>query len=247
MYDLKDRVLLLTGASGGIGKAIAAYFHELGARALLLDLREDKISEVARGLDPTGKRIAGMKYDAGQPQDATAAVETCLKLFGRLDFVIPAAAIYEEHGFAEMSDEQWRKTMTINVDGVFYICRRAVPAMSENGSIVLIASEAGHRGATPRHAHYGASKGAMLGLMRSLALELAPNIRVNAISPGTIDTPMVAELMRKRGESIISGTPLKRLGTPREVAAAAAFLCSDGAAFMTGQALHPNGGSFIGG
>lgn len=247
MYDFKDRVLLLTGASGGIGKAIAEQFHEHGARALLLDLSDGKIGELAHALDPTGKRIAGMKYDASRPEDATAAVDTCLRLFGRLDFVIPAAAIYEEHGFAEMSDDEWRKTMSINVDGVFYICRRAVPVMAENGSIVLVASEAGHRGATPRHAHYGTSKGAMLGLMRSLALELAPNIRVNAISPGTIDTPMVAELMRKRGESIISGTPMKRLGTPREVAAAAAFLCSDGAAYMTGQALHPNGGSFIGG
>ncbi len=247
MYDLKDRVLLLTGASGGIGKAIAEQFHELGASALLLDLDGDRTREVARGLDPAGKRIAGMKYDAARPEDATEAVAACLRLFGRLDFVIPAAAIYEEHGFAEMSDEQWRKTMSINVDGVFYICRRAVPVMADMGSIVLIASEAGHRGSTPRHAHYGTSKGAMLGLMKALALELAPRIRVNAISPGTIDTPMVAELMRSRGESIISGTPMKRLGTPREVAAAAAFLCGDGASYMTGQALHPNGGSYIGG
>lgn len=247
MYDLKDRVLLLTGAGGGIGKAIAEHFHELGARILLADLDGERLAALARTLDPGGERVIAVKYDAAVPEDATAAVETCLSRFGRLDFVIPAAAIYEDHPFTEMTDAQWRKTLAINLDGVFYICRRAVPVMADKGSIVIIASDAAHEGASPGHAHYGASKGAVLGLAKALAKELAPRLRVNAISPGCIDTPMIDGFMRRWGESMLAATPLKRLGLPREVATVAAFLCSDGAAFMTGQALHPNGGSHIGG
>lgn len=245
MYDFKDRVLLLTGAAGGIGQAIAEAFHESGAKLFLADMDEARLRSVAQRLKDDQCSIA--QYDAGLPDDATAVVDSCVRRYGRIDFVVPAAAIYEEVRFSDMSDEQWRRTMSINLDSVFYLCRRAIPHMPENSSIVLIASDAGHHGATPGHAHYGASKGGVLGLARSLARELAPNIRVNAISPGAIDTPMIKELMQKWGDAILSGTPLNRLGSPREVAAVATFLCSDGAAFMTGQSLHPNGGSYING
>ncbi len=247
MDGLNEKVLLLTGASGGIGKATAELFHEAGARLLLADINEAAVQELASRLSPRGKRTIATKYDALLPDDATKVVDLCMRQFGQIDFLIPAAAIYEEAFLLDMTDDDWRKTMAINLDSVFYICRRAIRVMVDGGSIVLIASDAGHQGATPGHAHYGASKGGVLGLARSLARELAPRIRVNAISPGAIDTPMIADLMLKWGDSILSSTPMNRLGSPKEVASVAAFLCSAGASFMTGQSLHPNGGSYIGG
>jgi 3-oxoacyl-[acyl-carrier protein] reductase len=243
--DFSGRVLLLTGASGGIGAAIARRFHECGANVLLADVNESAVRGLATALDPLGSRVEAIKYDASRPEDADAAVRVCMNRFGKIDFLVPAAAIYEDHPFATMTDEQWRKTLAINLDGVFYIVRRAVAVMRPGSTVVTIASEAGHGGASPEHAHYGASKGAILGLTRSLAKELAPDIRVNTVSPGTIDTPMVEALMRKRGKAILGATPLARLGTPREVADAVVFLCSDAATYITAQAIHVNGGSYI--
>src|SRR5690606_40591374 len=126
----------------------------------------------------------------------------------------------------------------------FYTCRVIAPLLREGGAIVTIASVAGHRGSY-QHAHYAAAKGAVLAFSRSLALELAPRIRVNAVSPGLIDTPMVQPLLDVRGEELIAAMPLKRLGRPEEVARAIAFLCSDGASFIHGETLHINGGLYI--
>ena len=245
MTDFSGRVLLLTGASGGIGRAIARAFYRAGAAMVLADLRQESLDELVREL---GERAVALRYDASAPEDATAAVALCLQRFGRLDFLVPAAAIYEEHSFLTMTDDDWRRTMAVNVDGVFYICRRAVPEMPPGSAIVTIASEAAHSGPSVRHAHYGTSKGAVLTLTRSLARELAPDIRVNTVSPGTIDTPMVKDLLRTRGaDTFLRNTPMGRLGTPDEVADAVVFLCSDAARYITGQAIHVNGGSYIGG
>ncbi len=247
MIDFSDRVLLLTGAGGGIGRAIAQVFHEAGASVLLADIREDAAREVARSMDPAGTRTLAMKYDAGRAKDAEAAVRACLERFGRLDYLVPAAAIYEDHSFLKMTDAQWRKTLSVNLDGVFYLCRRAIPVMPEGGAVVTIASEAAHAGSSLGHSHYGASKGGVLTLTQSLARELAPGIRVNTVSPGAIDTPMISDLMGRRGSAILAAIPQARLGRPREVAAAVAFLCSESAAYITGQAIHVNGGSYMGG
>lgn len=242
--DFSGRVLLLTGASGGIGTAIAQLFHRAGASILLADIHEAAVRELARSLDPGGERIEAMTYDASRAEDAAAAVRLCLDRFGKIDFLVPAAAIYEDHPFLTMTDAQWRKTLAVNLDGVFYICRRAVAAMRPGSVVVTIASEAAHMGASIEHSHYGAAKGGVLTLTKSLARELAPNIRVNTVSPGTTDTPMVQTLMRNRGKAILDAIPMARLGTPREVADAVAFLCSDAATYITGQAIHVNGGSY---
>ncbi|MUT24782.1 SDR family oxidoreductase [Mesorhizobium japonicum] len=133
------------------------------------------------------------------------------------------------------------------MDGAFYICRRSIPHIRPGGTIVTIASSAAHEGCSPEHVHYGASKGGVLAFTKSLARELSPNIRVNTVSPGTIDTPMVAELLRQKGGKFLATTPAGRFGTGEEVGNAVAFLCSTASSYIMGQAIHVNGGAYMGG
>lgn len=170
--------------------------------------------------------------------------EACRDRFGHADFLVTGAGVYRDQLVASMSDEQWRETLGINLDGVFFTCRAVAPLLRDGGAIVNIASMAGHRGSY-QHAHYAAAKGAVLSFSRSLALELAPRIRVNAVSPGLIDTPLIRPLLAAKGDELIKATPLKRLGRPEEVARAVAFLCSDWASFVNGETLHINGGLCI--
>ena len=144
-----------------------------------------------------------------------------------------------------MTDEKWAETIGINLDGVFYTCRAAVPKLRDGGAVVNIASMAGHRGSY-QHAHYAAAKGGVLTFSRSLMHELAPRgIRVNCVSPGLIDTPLIQPLLAVQGDTLLKATPLKRLGTTEEVAKAIAFLCSDWASFVNGETLHINGGLYV--
>lgn len=247
MSDFTGRTLLLTGAGGGIGRAVAARFHAAGANVLLADIESGAAEAAAHALDGGAGRAVGTGYDAASPDDAAAAVALCLKHFGRLDFVVPAAALYEALPFPTMTDEAWRRTVSVNLDGIFYLCRRAVPVLAEGGAIVMIASQSAHAGSSAHHSPYGASKGGVLALAKSMARELAPAIRVNVVSPGIIDTPMAHALLRRKGAGVLDGVPMGRMGEPREVAGAVAFLCGGEASFITGQAIHVNGGAYMSG
>ena len=246
MYNFDQRTLLLTGANGGIGRETARLFLAHGANLVLADLDEAGVAGFARELDPSGERIATLRMDAASPDDCERAVTLAQARFGGIDFLVPSAGLYQAQPVAEMSDAQWRQTLSINLDGVFYLVRRAIPALRENSAIVNLTSVAAHRGAY-YNAHYSASKGGLLSLTRSLARELGPRTRVNAVSPGVIETPMTTELIQKRGADSVEQTPLKRLGHPREIATAIGFLCSDAASFVTGEVLHVNGGLYIAG
>ena len=246
-FDFHGRVLLVTGAASGIGRAIAGYFHACGASVMLGDVNADAATAAAHALDASGTTACAQAYDAAQAVDAQALVNTCIARFGRLDFVVPAAAIYNDRLVEHMGDAQWEETVNVNLNGVFYLVRRAIPVLQEGGAIVTLASQAAHTGAGVEHAHYGATKGALVSFTRTLARELGPAIRVNAVSPGVIDTPMVARALVTRRDEVITNTPLKRLGRPEEVASLIAFLCSDAASFITGEAVLVTGGLYMGG
>ena len=230
---LAGKTVVLTGAGGALGRAIAGLFLDLGSRMVLLDR------------DVSGFP-AGARAIACDVRDATAVDRAMAEAAnaGGIDHMVLAAGIYRPAPLAQMTDADWLDTLAVNLQGAFHCCRAAAPRMNKGGSIVALSSIAGQRGSAA-FSHYAASKGGLLSFVRSLAVELAPDVRVNAVSPGPIDSPMVAPLMEKRGPQILAQTPLGRLGTPDEVARAVAFLASDWASYITGESLQVNGGAYL--
>lgn len=245
--DVSNKAVLITGAAGGIGGASAIYLARMGARVGLCDLPgsglDEKVAEL--NAEERGDHVA-FPADLTRPEEVDALLRQCQASFGRLDCLVTAAGTFPEAAIVDMTDDQWRKVIAINLDSVFYLARGLSPLISDGGAIVNVASVAAHRGSL-NHAHYAAAKAGVLGLTRSLSLELAPRaIRVNAVSPGLIDTAMIRELMATRGDKLQAAIPLSRLGRPDEVASAIAFLCSDAASYITGETLHVNGGFHMG-
>ncbi len=247
MTQFDNQVAVVTGAAGAMGYEIAKKFLENEFRVVLVDVDETRLADVTKALSGYSGNVASVCANSADPEDADKVISGCMARFGRLDFLVPAAAIYEPMPFHQMTDDEWRRTISMNLDGVFYLTKRAVDVMNDGAAIVMISSDGGHAGSMPEYCHYGASKGGILGFMRTLAKELAPDIRVNAVSPGFIDTPMVADVMKQLGDHILENTPMRRMGKPSEIADAVLFLCSDQATFITGQAIHVNGGAYIAG
>jgi 3-oxoacyl-[acyl-carrier protein] reductase len=247
MYDFENKTLLLTGANGGIGRAVAQLFYAHGANLVLADLDHAGLETFAHELGgDVARRVAVLRMDAANPDDAQAAVDTAQARFGGVDYLVPSAGLYLAQPVQEMTDAQWRQTIAINLDGVFYLTRRTIPHLRDGSAIVNLTSMAGHRGAF-YNAHYSASKGGLMSFTRSLARELGPKTRVNAVSPGVIATPMTNDLIARRGQESVEQTPLKRLGHPGEIASVIGFLCSSAASFITGEVIHVNGGLYIAG
>lgn len=246
MFDFSGKTLVLTGANGGITRGIAQTFYELGANMVLADLDEAGLKVFAQELDPSGERVIPLKVDVTKSADCNAAIDLTKEKFGGADFLVTGAGLYRDQMVETMTDGQWREAIGVNLDGAFYFCRNMIPILRDGGSIINIASMAAHRGSF-QHAHYSAAKGAILSFSRSLALEVAPRLRVNSISPGLIDTPLIQPLLKVKGDVLIDSTPLKRLGRPEEVAQLVAYLCSDWSSFITGESIHINGGLYIAG
>lgn len=246
MISFKNKTFLITGAAGGIARATARLVAQHGANVALSDLNPAALAALQAELQALAPdaQVSVHVTDVADPQACRDTAQAVAARFGGIDHLVHAAGIYPEKLVADMGDEEWRKLMQINLDGTFYICRAAIPHLNEGSSIVTLSSIAGQRG-SHAHAHYAASKGAVISFSRSLALELAPKTRVNALSPGIIATPMTKELLAKNEETLLNNTPLKRLGTPDEVAGGIAFLCSDLAGFITAETLQVNGGLYI--
>jgi 3-oxoacyl-[acyl-carrier protein] reductase len=245
-HDFSGRTLVLTGATGGIGRAVARRFYDSGAYLFLIDRDREALDELADTFAALDASVHTLALDVSDPAAADVAAARIEQTYGGVDFLVPAAGIYLAEPLACMTDAQWRQTLAVNLDGVFYLTRRLVPLLRPGSAIVNLSSMAAHRGAF-HNAHYSASKGALLGFTRSIARELAPATRVNAVSPGIIETPMTAELLKTRAEESRQQSILHRLGRAEEVAAAIAFLCSNDASFITAEVLHVNGGLYVSG
>ena len=246
-------VALVTGAASGIGRATALALAEPGpgraAHAVVVaDVDEAGGLETVRLLEEAGATARFAACDVADEDAVAAAVHTATEAFGRLDVLVNNAGVegpvMPVHAQPPV---EWRRVFEVNVHGVFYGVRHALPHMlaAGRGVIVNVASVAGLN-AFPMHAAYAASKHAVVGLTRTVALEAARSgVRVNAVCPGFTDTPMVAEGVGKMGqteEQLVKRIPARRLGRPDEVAAAVAYLCSDAAAYVTGQTLVIDGG-----
>lgn len=244
MLEFQGKIIVITGAAGGIGHAAAKQLLGLGATVVMVDNNRPGLEKAAREIDPEGKRTLLRQLDITSSSACNELYAEIASRCGCIDHFIHCAGIYPQKMVADCTDDEWRKCMSINVDGTFFLCRAAIPHLTQGGSIVLCSSGAGHKGSRS-HAAYAASKGAVLAFMRSLALELAPNVRVNAVSPGIIATSMVEDLISEQGGSLLSSTPLGRYGDPAEVASVAVFLCSSLASFITGETILINGGMYM--
>lgn len=246
---LQQKIALVTGAQQGIGRAIAIAFAETGADVAINYLDDAAAAnEVAEAVRACGRRAVTLQADIAVVAQAGALVARAVEALGPLDILVNNAGVFPRVPLLEMRESDWDHVLDVNLKGSFFCAQaaaRAMVAAARPGVIISMASQA-IRGA-PNGVHYTASKGGIVAMTRAMALELAPHrIRVNAIAPGLTDTAQPrygateAELAERARH-----VPLGRMGQPPEIADSAVFLASDKAAFMTGQTLHVNGGSFM--
>lgn len=235
----EHKTVLITGAAGGIGLECARIFLHSGAHVVLTDLDQELLKQRSAEFDPARVTlIPGNLTEA----EARSTLIRAMEQLGGVDHLILAAGIYEEVAVDVMADSQFDLTLDVNLRSVVQLVREVLPDINEHGSIVTFSSVAGQRG-SKHHAHYAASKAALVAFGRSLSWEVgARGIRVNSVAPGIIATNMTTDLVAKTGTNLLDNTPLQRFGEASEVAHAVAFLASDAASYLTGVTLDVNGG-----
>jgi len=245
---LAGRVAVVTGGTRGIGLAIAAWMLEHGAGVVVSGRDADRLNIAVKELARDGGPVAGLVADAARREDAERLVDMARERFGRLDVLVNNAGITRDGLVIRMKDEDWDRVLETNLKGAFLMTRAASKAMvraKSGGRIVNIASTAGAMG-NAGQANYSAAKAGLIGLTKATARELAHwGILVNAVAPGLIETDMAASLPADAREALLTQVPLKRIGTAREVAEMVGFLAGDGAAYVTGQVFHVNGGLYM--
>jgi 3-oxoacyl-[acyl-carrier protein] reductase len=241
MLDLTGKTALVTGASGGIGRAIATALHRQGATVALSGTRRDALDQLASDLN---ERVHVAPCNLALKDEVESLVPHAEEVMGRLDILVANAGITKDNLFVQLRDEDWEQVVNINLTATFRLARAAVRGMMRRrfGRVIGITSVVGITG-NPGQANYTATKAGMIGMIKSVAQEYAKRgVTANCIAPGFIATPMTDKLNEKQREAILGRVPAGRLGTPEEVAASAVFLASDEAAYVTGQTLHVNGG-----
>lgn len=241
MFDLSGRTALVTGASGGIGGAIAQALHGRGAAVALSGTRREALDALAAELK---ERVHVLPCDLADKEAVEKLVPGAEEAMGQLDILVANAGVTRDNLLVQLRDEDWDQVIAINLTATFRLARAAIRTMMRRrfGRIIGISSVVGFTG-NPGQANYIAAKAGMAGMMKSMAQEYAKRgITANCIAPGFIATAMTDKLNEKQREAILSRVPAGRLGAPADIAAAAVYLASDEAAYVTGQTLHVNGG-----
>jgi 3-oxoacyl-[acyl-carrier protein] reductase len=243
MFEIKDKTALVTGATGGIGGAIAKALHSQGATVAISGRQVDKLEALAKEL---GDRVHVLPCDLGNKAQVAKLIDEAVAKLGRLDILVNNAGLTKDNLFMVMKDEQWDEVIAVNLTSTFMLMRAGARHMMRSktgyGRIINISSVSGIIG-NPGQGNYAASKAGMIGMSKSLAREVASRgITVNCIAPGFISTPMTEALNEKQTATIKEAIPAQKFGTPDDIASAAVYLASQEAAYMTGQTLHVNGG-----
>ena len=241
MFDLSGRCALVTGASGGIGGAIAKALHQAGAKLAISGTRRDALDALAGEL---GDGVQVLPCDLADPAETAALAGQAEEALGQLDILVNNAGLTRDNLSMRMKDEDWALVLEVNLTAGFRLARGAMRGMMKRrwGRIVGITSIVGVTG-NPGQANYAASKAGMIGMSKALAQEVASRgITVNCVAPGFIETAMTDALDEAQQAKLLAGVPAGRLGTPAEIAAAVVYLASSEAAYVTGQTLHVNGG-----
>jgi 3-oxoacyl-[acyl-carrier protein] reductase len=250
MVKLEGKTALITGASRGIGRATAILLAEAGAKvAVHYQKNEQAAAEVKKMVEEKGQECLPVRAEISKRQEVEQMVEKVLEQWGQIDILVNNAGIWTYGEIGAMPEAVWRETMAVNLDGVYYVTNAVVPHMKKQkqGWIVNVASTAAVRGEA-YHSHYAATKGAIISLTKSWAVELAPhNIRVNCVAPGWVETDMCLEVFSdpEFKEKVKQSIPLKRIPPPEDIAGPILFLVSPLAVHITGEVLNINGGSVL--
>lgn len=241
MSDLSDKNALITGASGGIGSAIARRLHAAGAKVALSGTRQEPLERLAEEL---GERAYILPCNLSDMAAVEVLPKQAIETLGSLDILVNNAGITRDNLFMRMSDEEWQSVIDVNLTATMKLCKGALRGMMKSrwGRIINISSIVGATG-NPGQGNYAASKAGMVGMSKSLAYEVASRgITVNVVAPGFIATAMTDKLADDRKEAILAQIPAGRMGAAEDIASAVAFLASDGSGYVTGSTLHVNGG-----
>jgi NAD(P)-dependent dehydrogenase (short-subunit alcohol dehydrogenase family) len=245
--NVKDRVAIVTGSGQGIGEGIAGVLAAAGARVVVNDLVPEKVDEVVADLGDAGFDATGQVADVATAEGAESLVAAALDAYGRVDILVNNVGMARDGWLAKMSEDDWDTVLAVNLKSQFLCCRAVAPHMmdQEYGRIINISSRAWLGG--PGQANYAASKGAVISLTRTLALEMARyGVTANCIAPALVDTPLFRGLKEEVQERLVKSVPAGRIGTPEDIGNAALFLASDESSYVTGQTLYVCGGRSLG-
>ena len=243
MIDFKNKKILITGATGGIGYSLVEKFNLLGGSILATGTNEEKLNDLKKKYS----KIKTIKFDISKNDEIENMIDKATSELDGLDILINNAGITSDNLSLRMKKEEWEKVININLSSTFYFCKFAIKKMLKNkyGRIINITSIVGHTGNLGQ-SNYSASKAGIIGMSKSLAIEYAKkNITINCVSPGFIETKMTDKISEDMKKILISRVPMNKLGTGLDVSNTVAFLSSDAASYITGETIHVNGGMYM--